>query len=68
MLQQLMAFRKSMADGIELACQVAASGGSGAGAKIVSQEDYDKVVAENKKLKYRIKHLTRALDEKDGGF
>ena len=35
---------------------------------MVSNSDYDKLVAENKKLAYRIKHLTRALDERDGGY
>ena len=68
MLYQLVAMRKSMAQGIEMACQVAATGGSGAGGKTVSKEDYDKLVADNKKLAYRITHLTRALDKQDGGF
>ena len=64
MLYQLVAMRKSMAQGIEMACQVAATGGSGAGGKTVSKEDYDKLVADNKKLAYRITHLTRALDSR----
>jgi len=35
---------------------------------LVSKEDYDKLVAENKKLHYRVLHLKRALDQNDGGF
>ena len=31
------------------------------------KDDFDKLEAENKKLKYRITHLLKALDEKDAG-
>jgi len=57
-----------MAQGIELALQTAATGGSAGGSNLVSKEDHDKLVAENKKLAYRIKHLTKALDAQDGGY
>jgi len=33
----------------------------------VSKEEFEKVQAENKKLKYRVKHLLRALGEQEGG-
>lgn len=52
--------RKSFAQAIE---QVMTQGGSGSGA---SNVEASKLEAENKKLQYRIIHLLRALDEKDG--
>ena len=42
-------------------------GGGGAGGDVVTAAEYKKLEDENKKLKYRITHLKRALDEKDGG-
>jgi len=33
----------------------------------VPLEEYNKALEENKKLKYRITHLCRALDQLDGG-
>lgn len=62
MLQSMLALREGLAKSIGEACKN--GGGSGGD---VSKEKYDKVCEENKKLKYRIKHLVRALDEKDGG-
>ena len=35
--------------------------------KFVSKKDYDAAVAENKKLKYRVNHLLKSLNEIDGG-
>lgn len=67
MLAELIAMRAQTAKAIERACEVSANGG-GSGAGGVSKEDYDKVVAENKKLKCRVGHLLRALDEIDGGY
>jgi len=64
MLRDLLAIRKNFAEGIDHALS---NGGSGAGGATVSKEDYDKLEAENRKLKYRITHLLRALDETDGG-
>jgi len=55
-----------LAQSIDNACQAAAGGGSGAGS-LVAKADHDALAAENKKLKYRIAHLLRALDETDGG-
>lgn len=34
---------------------------------MVPKADYDKVVEDNKKMKYRITHLLRALDEQGSG-
>ena len=42
-------------------------GGQGGSDSVVPKQDYDALQAENNKLKYRVKHLLRALDEKDGG-
>lgn len=66
MLADLLAMRADLAVSIENACQAAAGGGSGAGS-LVAKADYDALAAENKKLKYRITHLLRALDQVDGG-
>ena len=63
MLQDMLKLRAEMAKGIEEACK---SGGGAGGGGAVSQEDFDKVVAENKKLKYRIVHLLRALNGDSG--
>ena len=57
MLKELLVMRADLAKSIEHACQAAAGGGAGGSGQLVSQAEYDKVVAENKKLKYRIKHL-----------
>lgn len=53
--------RTKVAKAVERACDIA--GGSGG----VSKEDYDKAMAENKKLKYRVNTLCRELDAIDGG-
>ena len=40
-------------------------GAGGASGELVSKKKYDGLDAENKKLKYRITHLLRALEEGD---
>ena len=42
-------------------------GAGGASGELVSKKKYDGLDAENKKLKYRITHLLRALEEGDAG-
>jgi len=42
-------------------------GAGGASGELVSKKKYDELDAENKKLKYRITHLLRALEEGDAG-
>ena len=64
--QQLILIRTQTAQAIQKACEIAAAGGSGS-ASVVPKADYDKLSADNKKMKYRINHLLRALDEQDGG-
>jgi len=59
MLAELLTIRQGFATAIDSALS---SGGSGAGGATVAKEDHDKLEAENKKLRYRIKHLLRALD------
>jgi hypothetical protein len=65
MLKDLLAIRKSIASGIDSALSSVGTGGAKGGAT-VSQAEFEKLEAENKKLSYRVKHLTRALDEIDG--
>jgi len=65
MLKELLQIRKSFAAAIDKAVSMG-GGGAGAAASGVSKEEHDKVVLENAKLKYRIRHLCMALDEKDG--
>ena len=65
MLRDLLVIRKNIAEGIDKALSSVGSGG--AGGNTVSREDYDKVLAENKKMNYRVEHLKRALNEIDGG-
>ena len=61
----MIKLRANLAKSIESAIQ---SGGSGGvGGQTVSKEEFEKVQAENKKLKYRVKHLLRALDAQEGG-
>ena len=62
-LQQLYLLRHSFAAQIEKVCQ----SGGGIGSGSVPAEKYQKVADENKKLKYRIKHLLRALEDQEGG-
>ena len=65
MLAELIAMRSQTAKAVERACEVAANGGGAGG---VSKDEHTKVLAENKKLKCRVGHLLRALDEIDGGY
>lgn len=62
-LQQLLEMRAQTAIAIEKACEIAASGGAAGSGAVVSKDDYEKVLEENKKLKYRQIHLLRALEE-----
>ena len=64
MLQEMKTMREGFAQSIEKVCQNGAGGGSGG--SMVSKEAHDKLEAENKKLKYRIKHLLRAMDGDSG--
>ena len=64
MLAELIDMRQKCATAISKACEISANGG---GAGSVPKEQHDAVVSENKKLKVRVKHLLRALDEVDGG-
>jgi hypothetical protein len=66
MLSELLAMRADLSKSIEHACQAAAGGGSGNG-ELVSKKEYIALEQENKKLRYRITHLNRALDQYDGG-
>ena len=65
MLQEMIKLRANLAKSIESAIQSGGSGG--ASGQTVSKEEFEKVQAENKKLKYRVKHLLRALDAQGGG-
>ena len=67
MLLELYKMREQVAQAVGKACEIAAAGGDG-GSQMVSKADYDEVVADNTKLKYRVKILTNALDEIDGGY
>lgn len=60
MLGEMIKLRAQVAKSIEEVCKN--GGGSGGG----SNEVLDKVKSENKKLKFRIKHLLRALDGDSG--
>lgn len=66
MLSQLLLVRESMAKSIDDVCK-SGGGAGGASGEVVSMEQHKKVVADNKKLKYRVAHLLRALEEQDGG-
>ena len=64
MLNDMLKLRANLAKSIEQAIQ---SGGSGAvGGETVTKDKFDAVQKENSKLKYRIKHLLRALGEDEG--
>jgi len=65
MLRDLVAIRKSFAAGIDHV--LSTGGGAGHGGATVSREQYDKLEAENKKLRFRIFHLLKSFDEVDGG-
>ena len=67
MLKELLVMRADLAKSIEHACQAAAGGGSGGSGELVSKKEFDKVQADNKKLKYRVAHLLKTLDELEGG-
>ena len=60
MLQEMIKLRAQVAKSIEEVCKN--GGGSGGG----SSDELEKVKSENKKLKYRITHLLRALDGDSG--
>lgn len=60
MLSEMIKLRAQVAKSIEEVCKN--GGGSGGG----SSDELDKVKSENKKLKYRITHLLRALGGDDG--
>ena len=66
MLRDLLAIRKSIAAGIDSTLSSFGTGGNNGGAAPVSQAEFEKLVSDNKKLSYRVKHLVRALDEIDG--
>ena len=64
MLNDMLKLRANLAKSIEQAIQ---SGGSGAvGGETVTKDKFDAVQKENSKLKYRIKHLLRALGHDEG--
>ena len=58
MLEQLYLIREQFVKDVESICN--------SGQDSASSEEVKKLRDENKKLKYRITHLLRALDEKDG--
>jgi hypothetical protein len=60
MLGEMIKLRTQVAKSIEEVCKN--GGGSGGG----SSDELEKVKSENKKLKYRITHLLRALDGDSG--
>lgn len=62
-MQKLYDIRSKAAVSIEKACEIAASGGGGG--DVVAKKSFDELTEENKKLKYRVSHLLKALDEKD---
>ena len=65
MLAEMIQLRANLAKSIESA--ILSGGSGGAGGQTVSKEEFEKVQAENKKLKYRVKHLLRALGDQEGG-
>lgn len=70
MLKELLVMREGLAQSIDEACKAgpgaAVSVQNPGSGQVVSQEDYKKAMADNKKLRYRVAHLLRALGEGEG--
>ena len=64
MYEQLLTLRDNFAKSLVAACQ-AADSNAGSSAGVESNEELDKLKEQNKKLNYRVVHLTRAYDLKD---
>ena len=58
-----------MASAVEKACEklknTTNDNGNDQSETLYTKKDYDKIVSENKKLKYRIGHLMKTFDELD---